>query len=353
MPPPLYVFTARFNPIGWRVPHQHYLDWAQYMRDLGADITVVECAYGEAQFECELPGVVTHIGVRADSWAWTKENLINIGISRRPEAKYICWADSDVFPRRKDWVQVTLDALQHYHIVQPWETCYDLGPGESHIDTWRSFCSNYVHGHPLVVPDGETYASFWAKHPFPHPGYCWAAKRRVLDHVGGLFELGGMGSGDNHMAVGLLGLVNKSVHKDIGGGYRRVIEAWEARAQAAVNGRIGYIPGTIEHRFHGKKRNRLYWERWQMFLRHGFDPTIDLKRNTWGVVEFAGNKPALEHEWDQYLRMRWEDDNGEGFAPFHRSPEHDLPQPPRHHPPHHPPAPPRQHPWRPGPPYAS
>ena len=85
-----------------------------------------------------------------------------------------------------------------------------------------------------------------------------------------------------------------------------------------------------------------------MFLRHGFDPTIDLKRNTWGVLEFAGNKPALEHEWDQYLRMRWEDDNGEGFAPFHRPPPHHhgghepAPKPPGHHPepPHHHPEPP-------------
>jgi hypothetical protein len=55
-----------------------------------------------------------------------------------------------------------------------------------------------------------------------------------------------------------------------------------------------------------------------MFLRHAFDPITDLKRNTWGVLEFAGNKPGLEHEWDQYLRMRWEDDNGEGSGRFHQ-----------------------------------
>ena len=82
-----------------------------------------------------------------------------------------------------------------------------------------------------------------------------------------------------------------------------MLEAWQRRARHAVNGRIGYVPGTIEHRFHGAKVNRQYWDRWQMFLRHGFDPITDLKRNTWGVLEFAGNKPELEHEWDQYLRI--------------------------------------------------
>ena len=66
MPPPLHVFTARFNPIGWRVPQHHYLDWAHFVRDLGADVTVIECAYGEAPFEVRYSGCRDHIGVRAD-----------------------------------------------------------------------------------------------------------------------------------------------------------------------------------------------------------------------------------------------------------------------------------------------
>jgi hypothetical protein len=46
-----------------------------------------------------------------------------------------------------------------------------------------------------------------------------------------------------------------------------------------------------------------------MFLEHGFDPVTDLKRNTNGVLEFAGNKPALERAFDRYLRAREEDVN--------------------------------------------
>jgi hypothetical protein len=344
--PVLHVFTARFNPIGWRIPHRHYLDWARFMHALGADVTVVECAYGETPFQCEIPGVVTHIGVRADSWAWTKENLINLGIARRPEAKYICWSDSDVFPRRKDWCAATIEALQHYRIVQPWESCYDLGPGDSHGNVWRSFCRQYLLGYPIVVGEGQRFSQFWTgNREYPHSGYCWATKRAVLDQIGGLFEYGGMGAADHHQAVALLGQVARSMPEAVSASYRAALAAWEARARHAVNGRIGYVPGTIEHRFHGAKHNRQYWDRWQMFLRHHFDPLTDLKRNTWGVLEFAGNKPSLEQEWDQYLRMRWEDDNGEGSAPFHRPP--DAPEPPHrhrhphpgggHHPPPHPP----------------
>ena len=309
----LHVFTARFNPLGWRVPHRHYLDWARHMHGLGADVTVIECAYGETPFECELPGLVTHIGLRADSWAWTKECLLNIGIQRRPEARYVCWSDSDVFPRRRNWAEETVGALQHYRIVQPWSDCYDLGPDDQHQDHWRSFCRQYVHGHPIVVGEGQDFHKFWVggggRHDYPHPGYIWAIRRDTLNLIGGLFEYGGMGAADHHQAVGLLGLVGRSFPKDVSRTYRDMLEAWQRRAVQAVNGRIGYVPGTIEHRFHGAKVNRQYWSRWQMFLRHGFDPITDLKRNTWGVLEFAGNKPELEHEWDQYLRSRREDDN--------------------------------------------
>jgi hypothetical protein len=341
----LHVFTARFNPLGWKAPQRHFEAWTRRMLQLGADVTVVECAYGELPFACALAGV-THIGVRADSWAWTKECLLNIGIARRPEAKYVAWCDSDVFPRREDWAEATLEALQHYHVVQPWETCYDLGPGDSHLHAWRSFARQYVHGHPITVGDGEDFHRFWAAdgREYPHPGYCWAAKRSVLNEMGGLFEYGGMGAADHHQAVAMLGKVTKSFPKGVAPSYAALLGAWEKRAAHAVNGRIGYVPGTIEHRFHGAKKNRQYWDRWRMFLRHGFDPLTDLKRNTYGVLEFAGNKPELEHEWDQYLRMRWEDDNGEGFAPFIRpEPERRRHDPHRHH----------HHPWPPGPPYGS
>jgi hypothetical protein len=39
-----------------------------------------------------------------------------------------------------------------------------------------------------------------------------------------------------------------------------------------------------------------------MFLDSGFDPTIDLKRNTDGVVEFSMTKPDLERAFDRYVR---------------------------------------------------
>jgi hypothetical protein len=77
----------------------------------------------------------------------------------------------------------------------------------------------------------------------------------------------------------------------------------------AVNQKIGFDPGTIEHQWHGDKARRAYILRWDVSIEHQFNPLADLKRNSYGVLEFSGNKPELERMFDNYLRDREEDSN--------------------------------------------
>jgi hypothetical protein len=305
----LHVITARFNPLRWEAPERHYRDWVEHMLDSGVKLTVVECQYGERPHVANLGPHVNHVAVRASNPAWTKENLINIGIQRVPEADYICWADADVFFEKSGWAAEVVQALQLYRFIQPWHQAIDRGPrGEILNDgrSFRSFCHQYEQGEPLI-PDRHGWKTYG--HHYPHPGFCWATTRRVLEYCGGLFELGGMGASDHAMALALVGKARHATPKDCNGRFVEHLLRWEERIRHAVHGRIGYVHNVINHRFHGKKKNRAYLDRWQMFLRHGFDPDTDLKRNTYGVLEWSGAKPELEREWMLYLRARAEDDN--------------------------------------------
>jgi hypothetical protein len=118
-----------------------------------------------------------------------------------------------------------------------------------------------------------------------------------------------MGSGDYHMALGMVGNYKASVPASVSVGYANSIASWATRATIEVNGKLGFVRGTIEHPFHGRKSDRGYQTRWKMFLDSGFDPSIDLKRNTYGVLEFSGAQPNLERAFDRYLRAREEDVN--------------------------------------------
>jgi hypothetical protein len=252
---------------------------------------------------------VNHVGLRADSWAWSKECAINEGIKRIPSADYIAWGDADVWHRKTDWAREVVEYLQHYRIIQTWSKALDLGPNDELISVHHSFCSQFQAGAPLVAKEARFWNFNGGYAIYPHSGYFWACRRELLDWTGGLFELAGMGSADHHMALALVGLVERSYPAGTSSSYRLHLERWQHRAMAYVNGRIAALPGTIEHRFHGSKERRGYLDRWDLFVRHGFDPDVDLKRNSFGVIEWSGNKPELEREWDQYLRSRREDDN--------------------------------------------
>ena len=130
--------------------------------------------------------------------------------------------------------------------------------------------------------------------------------------LGGLIETATLGAGDHHMALALLGRVRESVPGSISDGYLRPLLRWQDRASRHIAGNIGYVPGSIEHDWHGAKAKRAYVDRWSTLLRNHFDPETDLMRNTWGVLELAGDKPQLRFDIDRYFRARDEDSNSLG-----------------------------------------
>jgi hypothetical protein len=243
---------------------------------------------------------VNHVAVRAKSLVWIKESLINIGISRlRDDWSYVAWIDADVFFRRPDWAAATVNALQQYDVVQPWTDCYDLGPNGEHLQVHRSFCRQWMEGKP-VGPGPYVFA---------HPGYAWAATRRALNELGGLIETAALGAADHHMALALAGQVQVSLPGGMTSEYAAPLWEWQHRAKRFIAGNVEAVEGTIEHFWHGAKDKRKYVDRWQVLIRHGFNPATDLKRNVYGVLELSGNKPELARDIDRYLRSRDEDAN--------------------------------------------
>lgn len=310
----LDIITVVSNPIQWNsrisTARKAIDNW---LLEPNVRITVVECQFGDREYSLsdlsENPRI-THIKVKANTLVWNKESLLNIGISRAPhDAKYFGTFDADIIFRRPGWATDCINTLHLYPVAQPWSTAYDLGPNDENLAVHKSFCSIFHSGGP-VTPSNPNFWKFNnGPYDYPHSGYAWIWTRDILDRLGGLFAIGGMGSGDHHMALGLAGKADYSLPNSIGKEYKEEVKRWESRAVTHVNGKIGFINATIEHLFHGTKAKRNYVGRWEMFLEHAFNPHTDLKLNTYGVVEFAGNKPNLERAFDQYLRSRAEDSN--------------------------------------------
>jgi len=300
----LHVISTVSNLVRWNSRITLAKKFIEHMLDSNVDLTIVECQYGERPYDLKHIPHINHIGVRARTPCWTKENLMNIGVYRVPESKYLAFIDADVTFRKDGWAHETVHALQQYNVVQPWSDCYDLGPDDDHLSTHKSFCRLWADRKPIVqgpnAKDG---------YEFGHPGYAWAYTRQALEWVGGLVETAALGAGDHHMALALIGKVGESIPGNLTEGYKKPLYRWQKRALQHIGGNISYVPGSIEHSWHGSKDKRKYVSRWEILAKNNFDPEVDLKRNTYGVLELDGGKPELRRDIDGYFRSRDEDSN--------------------------------------------
>lgn len=281
-------------------------------------LTIVEGVYKsrlpELVDECQAVGA-DHIRVNLHQEIWVKESMINVGIRRifckYPHSKYVAWVDMDVEFRNPHWAQETIQQLQHFPVVQPWQTCVNLGPTGNGMKMFNSVGEMSMLGKaPIhgVNREGTNGKKRYSGDPyiFGHCGYAWACTRRFWENVMGLLDFAILGSADHHMALGCRGYYSHSVHSMMKGNFMELCHAWQTRAMQLTHGYIGVVNGRIEHFFHGSMKNRNYVGRWEILVKHKFDPVHDIQRDEQGLIFLAG-KPALEHDIKMYNRNRSED----------------------------------------------
>ncbi len=263
-------------------------------------ILVVEMAFGHRGHHLEHDNILR---LRNPDELWHKEQMFNLGVARLPDDwRYVACYDADIeFVDREHWARETIEALQHYQVVQPWSNAIDLGPNHESINCHQSFCSVYLSG------KDPTSRQYYQK---SHPGYCWAYRREALTALGGLIETAILGSADRSMGYSLLGRGAESVPEGMTAGYLDHVMRWQDRADKYIKRNIGFVPGTLLHHWHGKKRDRRYNDRWKILLENQFDPDIDLTRDTQGLWRLRVETPRqikLRDQIREYMAARNED----------------------------------------------
>lgn len=315
----LYVVGVCSNPVRFHSRYRLARQWIKHMaQTANVHLTIVEGSYGarhhELTEECREVGA-DHIALKLHQEIWVKEPMINVGVRnifvKHPEAKYIAWIDMDTEFRNPNWAQETIHQLQHFHIVQPWQSSVNLGPTGNISKMYHSVGEMCRRGTPALGGmnrDGQNGKKRYSGDPyiFGHCGYAWACTRRFWENVQGLLDFAILGSADHHMALGCRGYYSHSVHSMMKGNFMELCHSWQRRAMQLTNGVIGWVDGRIEHHFHGPMTKRNYVGRWEILIKHGFDPVHDLQRDDQGMIILVG-KPKLEHDIKMYNRNRLED----------------------------------------------
>ncbi len=297
----LHVVGVISNSVRYHSRYRIFREWEQFMREAAnVQLHIVELAFGDRHFECvdSCPG---HLQLRSSSELWLKENMINLAVRHLlpRDWRYMAWIDADVFFGNPNWALETIHELQRYPLVQPWSECVDLGVHGNVLSLFRSFSSLAQRGVKQQAKSQDPY-------PYGHSGFAWACTRLFWENIGGLMDFPILGSADHHMAWASLGSVDESIHAKMGDTFKRLCHDWQYRAFSQTHGNLGYVPGRIEHRFHGPKKRRYYRERWQILTQNAFDPVTDLRRDAQGLYMIVG-KPQLVEDIRAYMRSRHED----------------------------------------------
>ncbi len=273
-------------------------------------LTVVETAFGNRKHElreiCH-EFKLDYIPLRTRTEIWIKENMINLGIRHvivKYNAQNLAWVDADVEFRNEGWALETIHQLQHYQILQPWQSAVNCGPTGNISKSFNSVGEMIRKGSVGMPKTGKKYSG--DPYIFGHTGYAWACRRSFWEHVGGLIEFAILGSADHHMALGCRGYYSHSVHSAMKGPFMDLCHAWQTKAMQLTNGMIGYVDGRIEHSFHGPMERRFYVNRWEILITNGFNPITQLHKDAQGLIYLVGN-PPLEHAIHKYNRERFED----------------------------------------------
>jgi hypothetical protein len=233
---------------------------------------------------------------------WHKENLINIALNHLtklvPDWRYVAWVDAD-FKFEPDAFKKTIEALQHYDLVQMWSHLINLDPRGCILNNGVGISYMYALMHAGLSPCGEYPA--W----LGSPGGAWAARRESLNKLGTvlgspLIDWNILGSGDLYFVECLNGLLKvgggtdtKNLHK-YSKAFVESIEQFQDTAVRELKKNIGCVENTVRHMWHGRQADKKYGSRGDILIKYQFNPLTDLKRDVSGVYQLVvGNERQI------------------------------------------------------------
>src|ERR1700677_3695221 len=143
----LHVISVVSNPKRFESRYKLYNKFAAEMKLAGANLLTVEAAFGNRVHEITPPIHGNHIQLRGSQEIWLKERMLEIGAQSLPDtAKYIAFVDADISFLNPNWQTETIEALQHWPVVQMHEAAVDMGPTGAPMATYQGFGASWAKG---------------------------------------------------------------------------------------------------------------------------------------------------------------------------------------------------------------
>jgi hypothetical protein len=298
--PEIGIVVPYYNFCQYEARKRNYLRFMEHMQRFNVEMLTVECVFPGQEYQVTKESTPGHLQVIAKHPMWLKENLINLGcmlLHLNPRLKVYGWFDADIEFENETWVEQSLEVLESKVALQPFQHVNFLGPDDikSIFDKpMESFSGWYNRMNKVQVPSGIG------------TGGAWLIRAETYRAIGGLCDWFIVGGGDYYHAHAM-------IRRPCSDGIleERAKAAVRARADvihSIVQNKVGVIPGTLKHHFHGTFENRQYGTRALKYLgMKEYNPQKDLRYIN-GVLHFTDNNPLLHAAVEDYFFSRKEDE---------------------------------------------
>jgi len=270
----LHVIAVISNPCNYKIRYKLARQFFQRMeQEKDVILYIVELVYGDQDFAVTTTGNKRHLQLRGETPLWHKENMINLGVKYLLPSnwKAVAWVDADVEFDNPYWATYALRVLNNgKDFVQLFTNVFDMDIDEQILNVFTGFGYQYSK----KFKKGKEL-NYW------HPGFAWACNRKAYEQIGGIIEEGILGSGDNITCHSFIKQAPQRLKKGMTKEYIDFVKDKQDKFEGL---KIGYIPGTIRHFYHGKKENRNYYGREDILIRHKYDPNTFIKRDAKGLI---------------------------------------------------------------------
>lgn len=290
----LAVISCHFNFAGYDRPRANLHRFMTRMKRDGVEVYGVE-AYtaGQTPITGCYPGW-RQVQVPRHAVMFQKEALLNAAERLVPECyTKLAWVDADLDFDNPDWVRETSAALDREKVVQPFDRAVWLnraGVAEREIPSTAAIAQS---------TDGVE----------GHPGFAYAARRKLWTAHGGLFPYCITGRGDCAAAAAFFGAELSALQRNAIGDTMLSLRRWREWAEPVARwtgGKVGLVSGAVRHDFHGERAKRKYSQRHEAL--EGMDIDRDLELRPEGYLQWSAEaSPVMMLSVANYFAERDED----------------------------------------------
>ena len=323
--PNIEVIAVVSNPMRYESRYRLYRQFAEDLKQQSVNVRLwtIELQHGMRPMRVTHSMHENHIQLWTSALPgeiWHKENLLNCAIQHItkvvPDWRYVAWVDAD-FKFEPDAFEKTIQALQHYDLVQMWSHLINFNPQGGILN--NAVGISYMYGLLTAGLSLDGCYPAW----LGSPGGAWAARRESLNKIGTvlgspLIDWVILGAGDLYFAECLMGLLQ------CGGGvdtknlwkyskpFVDSLFQFQDIAVDALKKNIGYVDNTVRHMWHGRQKDKQYGTRGDILIKYQFNPLTDMKRDVSGVYQLvvrSERQIELRDACRKYFHTRNEDAN--------------------------------------------